>query len=109
VSGGTNIEPRTIAGRNLNKVHLTVEAFHGEHRVQTVARIGQVSTRNASNRFERQRFQDGYQRAIMWQDESDDRLNDMLLQTFAIALAAALGASYWPARLAARQPVVEGL
>jgi hypothetical protein len=56
VSGGTDIKPRTMACRNLNKVHLTVETLHGEHRVQTVARIGQVSTRKARNRFERRRF-----------------------------------------------------
>lgn len=34
---------------------------------------------------------------------------DMLLQTVAIALAAALVAGYWPVRWATRQPVVEGL
>jgi len=34
---------------------------------------------------------------------------DMLLQTVALALAAGLVAGYWPARWAARQPVVKGL
>jgi putative ABC transport system permease protein len=34
---------------------------------------------------------------------------DMLPQTVALALAAALVAVYWPVRWAARQPVVEGL
>ena len=61
VSRGTDIEPQTMACRNLNKVLLTIETFHGDHRVQTVARIGQVSKRKAYNRFKRQRFQDGYQ------------------------------------------------
>ena len=69
VSGGTDIKPRTMACWNLNKVLLTVEAFHGEHRVQTVAKIGQVSTRKARNRVKRRRFPQGHQRAIMWQDE----------------------------------------
>ena len=43
VSGGTDIEPRTMACRNLNKVLLTIETFHREHCAQTVARIRQVS------------------------------------------------------------------
>ena len=34
---------------------------------------------------------------------------DMLLQVVALALAAALVASYWPVRWVARQLVVEGL
>jgi hypothetical protein len=85
VSGGTDIEPWTMACRNFNKVLLTIETFHGEHRVQTVARITQVSTRYPCNRFERRRFQHGPQRANIWL------------------------ADYWPARWAARQPVVEGL
>jgi len=34
---------------------------------------------------------------------------DMLLQTVALALAAARVISYWPMRWATRQPVVEGL
>ena len=75
VSRGTDIEPRTMSCRNFNKVLLTIETFHGEHRVQTVARIRQVSTRNAYNRLKRQRFQHGHQRAIMWENESDDRSN----------------------------------
>jgi hypothetical protein len=75
VSGETDIEPRTMACRNLNKVLLTIETFHGEHRIQTVARIRQVSTRNAYNHLKRQRFQHGHQRAIMWENESDDRSN----------------------------------
>jgi putative ABC transport system permease protein len=33
---------------------------------------------------------------------------DILLQTVALALAVALVASYWPARWATRQSVVEG-
>ncbi len=33
---------------------------------------------------------------------------DMLLQTVALALAAALLAGYWPVRWATRQPEVEG-
>ena len=98
-----------MACRNLNKVHLTVETLHGEHRVQTVARIGQVSTRVARNRLERWRFPQGHQRAIMWQDELDDGPINMLLQTIAIALAAAPVVGYWTALWAARQPVVEGL
>jgi hypothetical protein len=49
VSAGTDIEFRTMACRNFNKVLLTIETFHGEHRVQTVARIMQVSTRYACN------------------------------------------------------------
>src|SRR5207247_9918325 len=62
-------EPRTMACRNFNKVLLTIETFHGEHRVQTVARIRQVSTRNACNRLERRRFPQGHQRAISCQNE----------------------------------------
>jgi hypothetical protein len=69
MSGGTDIEPRTMACRNFNKVLLTIETFHGEHRVQTVARIRQVSTRNACNRLERRRFPQGHQRAINCQNE----------------------------------------
>ena len=34
---------------------------------------------------------------------------DMLLQTVALELGAALVAGYWPARWVARQPVIEGL
>jgi putative ABC transport system permease protein len=45
----------------------------------------------------------------MWQDELDDGPINMLLQTIAIALAAALVVGYWTALWAARQPVVEGL
>jgi hypothetical protein len=47
VSGGTDIEPWAMASWNLSQVLLTIGAFHGDHRVQTVARIGQVSKRNA--------------------------------------------------------------
>jgi hypothetical protein len=64
VSRGTDIEPRTMACRNLNQVPLTVGTFHCEHRVQTVARIWQASTRNACIYFEKQRFAYG-QRSIM--------------------------------------------
>ena len=66
VSGGTDIEFRTMVCRNFNKVLLAIETFHGEHRVQTVARIRQVSTQHACNHDEKQRFQRGHQRAIMW-------------------------------------------
>ena len=44
----------------------------------------------------------------MWQDELDTALN-MLRQTVALALAAALVVGYWLPSRAARQPVVEGL
>jgi hypothetical protein len=60
VSGETDIEPRTMACRNLNKVLLTIETFHGEHGAQTVARIGQVSTQKAHNHFKRRRFSQGH-------------------------------------------------
>lgn len=45
----------------------------------------------------------------MWQDESDNRLINMLLQTVALSLAAAPGAGYWITCWKARQPVVERL
>ena len=44
----------------------------------------------------------------MWQDELDTALN-MLRQTVALALAAALVVGYWPPSLGSRHPVVEGL
>jgi len=56
VSGGTDIEPRAMASWNLSQVLLTIGAFHSNHRIQTVARIGQVSTQCASNRLEKQGF-----------------------------------------------------
>jgi hypothetical protein len=59
--------------RNLNKVLLTVETFHGEHRIQTVARIEQVSTRNACIHLEKTEVSAWPSVAIMLQDESDSR------------------------------------
>jgi len=44
----------------------------------------------------------------MWENESETGPIDMLLQTVALALAAALVAGYWPVRWATRQLVVEG-
>ncbi len=72
VSGGTDIESGAMARWNLSQVFLTIGTFHGNHRIQTVARIGQVSTQCASNRLEKQGVQQGYQRVIMTQCASDE-------------------------------------
>jgi hypothetical protein len=66
VSRRTDIEPWTMACRNLNKVLPAIEAFHGDHRVQTVVRIRQVSKRNACIHMEKTVVSHGHQRAIMW-------------------------------------------
>jgi hypothetical protein len=73
MSGETDIEPRTMTCRNLNKVLLTVETFHGGHSVQTVARIEQVSTRKACIHLEKNEVSAWPSVAIMLQDESDSR------------------------------------
>ena len=80
MSGGTDIEPRAMARWNLSQVLLTIGTFHGNHRSQTVARIGQVSTQCASNRLEKQGFQRGYQRAIVKQCASDESLGQDMVR-----------------------------
>ena len=97
-----------MACRNLNKVRLTIETFHGEHGAQTVARIGQVSTQKAHNHFERRRFSQGHREQACGRVSQMTGPIDRLLQTVALVLAAALVAGYWPVRWATRQPEVEG-
>jgi hypothetical protein len=80
MSGGTDIKPRAVASWDLSQVLLTIGTFHGNHRVQTVARIGQVSTQCASNYLEKQGFQWGYQRAIVKQCVSDQSLDQDMLR-----------------------------
>ena len=80
MSGGTDIEPRAMASRNLSQVFLTIGTFYGNHRIQTVARIGQVSTQCAGNRLEKQGFQEGCQRVMVKQCVSDESLGQDMLR-----------------------------
>jgi len=75
-----------VASWNLSQVLLTVGTFHGNHRIQTVARIGQVSTQCASNRLEKQGFQRGYQRAIVKQCVSEESLGQGMLRCYLMHL-----------------------
>jgi hypothetical protein len=87
VSGGTDIEPRAVASWNLSQVLLTIGAFHGNHRIQTVARIGQVSTQCDCNRLAKQGFQRGYQRAIVKQCVSEESFGQDMLRCYLMHLS----------------------
>lgn len=86
VPGGTDIELWAMACRNFNKILLTIGAFHSNHRIQTVARIGQVSTQWPSNRLEKQGFQRGYQRAIVKQCMSEESIGQDMLRCYLMHL-----------------------
>jgi hypothetical protein len=75
VSRRTDIEPRTLVCRNRNKILPTIGAFHGDHRVQTVARISQVSKRNTCIRFEKAAVYAWLSESIHARVESDGRSN----------------------------------